>query len=96
MANMVNITSLEDGKRTVSLARNIRFVVMLNEQEDKEIQAYRFSRQIGTKSEAMRILIRKGLETEKTATTGVEFGDLSPAVAENHNTRKECCDAADI
>lgn len=31
---------------------------------------------------------------EKMATAGVEFGDLSPAAAEDHNTRKECCDAA--
>jgi hypothetical protein len=31
---------------------------------------------------------------EKMATTGVEFGDQSPVVAEDHNTPKERCDAA--
>lgn len=92
MANMVNITSLEDGKRIISLTRNIRFVVMLNEQEDKEIQAYRFSRQIGTKAEAVRTLIRKGLETEKMATTGSEFGDQNPAGAATNN-HQEMTDA---
>ena len=32
---------------------------------------------------------------EKMAATGNEIGVLSPAAAEAHNTRKECCDAAD-
>jgi hypothetical protein len=40
---------------------------MLNEQEEKAIQAYRFSRQIGTKAEAARRLIEKGLEAERMA-----------------------------
>lgn len=30
----------------------------------------------------------------KMATTGVEFGDQSPAEAEDHNTHKERCNAA--
>lgn len=61
--------------------RSARFPIMLTKQEDEAIQAYRFGRQIGTKAEAVRILIRKGLEAEKMATTGVEFGDQSPADA---------------
>lgn len=70
MTNMVNITNLEDGKRSVCGLRGIRFVVMLNEQEDDEIQAYRFSQHIGSKAEAMRRLIKIGLATEtKTATS---------------------------
>ena len=32
---------------------------------------------------------------EKMAATGSKFGDQNPAAAGNHNTRKECCDAAD-
>jgi hypothetical protein len=32
---------------------------------------------------------------ERVAATGAEIGVLSPVAAENHNTRKECCDAAD-
>lgn len=31
---------------------------------------------------------------EKIAATGNEIGVLAPAAAEDHNTRKECCDAA--
>lgn len=70
MTNMVNIANFDHGKRSVCGLRGIRFVVMLNEQEDSEIQAYRFSQQIGSKAEAMRTLIRKGLAAEtKTATS---------------------------
>lgn len=69
MANMVNFTNIEQGELSVSGMRDIRFVVMLTREEEKEIQTYRFSRQISTKAEAMRELVRKGLETEmKTAT----------------------------
>jgi hypothetical protein len=61
---------MEKIDRPICRHRDIRFVVMLTEQEDKDIQAYRFSRQIETKAEAARALIRKGLEAEtKTATT---------------------------
>lgn len=69
MTNMVNIANFEQSKRTVSGLRDIRSVVMLNEQEDKDIQAFRFARQIGSKAEAMRTLIRKGLEAETTKAT---------------------------
>jgi len=70
MINMVNITNMEKNDRPFCGLRDIRFVVMLTEEEDKDIQAYRFNRQIETKAEAMRALIRKGLEAEtKTATT---------------------------
>lgn len=93
MANMVNIANLDHGKRSVCGLRDLRLVVMLNEQEDSEIQAYRFSRQIGSKAEAMRRLIKIGLEKEM-ATTGVEFGDQSPVEAGDHNTHKERCNAA--
>lgn len=69
MTNMVNITNIEPGKRTVSGGlRDIRFVVMLTKKEDEEIQAYRFARQIGSKGEAMRTLIKKGLEKETAIT----------------------------
>jgi hypothetical protein len=69
MTNMVNFANTEHGKRSVG-GRDIRFVVMLTEKEDKQIQAYRFARQIETKAEAMRSLMRKGLEAEtKTATS---------------------------
>jgi hypothetical protein len=92
---MINITNIEQGKRTVSGGlRDIRFVVMLTEKEDDEIQAYRFNRHIETKAEAMRALIRKGLEAERIAAAGVEFGDLSPTAADHNNTPKECCNAA--
>lgn len=94
MANMVNMTNLEDGKRSVRGLRGLRLVVMLNEKEDDEIQAYRFSRQIGSKAEAMRRLIKIGLEAEEAATTGVEFGDQPPAEAEDRNTQGECSNAA--
>lgn len=90
---MVNIANFGHSKRSLHRLRDIRFVVMLTEQEDKEIQTYRFAQQINTKAEAMRALIRKGLEAEKMATTGVEFGDQSPAEAGNSN-RQETIDAA--
>lgn len=93
MANMVNIVNSDHGKRSVRRLRGLRLVVMLNEEEDSEIQAYRFSRQIGSKAEAMRRLIKIGLEKE-TATTGSEFGDTNPAEAGDHNTHKESCSAA--
>lgn len=49
--------------------RSVRFPIMLTKQEDEALQAYRFSRKIGTKAEAARELIEKGLATEtKTAT----------------------------
>ncbi|TIQ86458.1 MAG: hypothetical protein E5X38_16035 [Mesorhizobium sp.] len=70
MANMVNIANIEQSERPLGRGRDIRFVVMLTEQEDREIQAYRFDRQIETKAEALRTLMRKGLEAEtKTATS---------------------------
>lgn len=70
MTNMVNIANMEHSKRSVCGLRDIRFVVMLTEQEEKEIQAFRFSHQIGSKGEAVRALIRKALEAEtKTAIT---------------------------
>lgn len=92
MANMVNIVNSDHGKRSVRRLRGLRLVVMLNEEEDGEIQAYRFSRQIGSKAEAMRRLIRIGLETEKMATTGEKFGDPTPADAATSN-RQETIDA---
>jgi len=67
MSNMVNMINMEHSERSLHGHRDIRFVVMLNEQEEKAIQAYRFSRQIGTKAEAARRLIEKGLEAEKMA-----------------------------
>ena len=69
MSNMVNIANMEHAERAVTGLRDIRFVVMLNEQEDKDIQAFRFASQIGSKGEAMRTLIRKGLEAETTKAT---------------------------
>lgn len=69
MSNMVNIANMEHRERSLQGLRDIRFVVMLNEQEDKAIQAFRFSRQIGSKGEAMRMLIRKGLAAETTKAT---------------------------
>lgn len=92
MTNMVNIANLEKGKRSVCGLRKLRFVVMLNEQEDGEIQAYRFSQQIGSKAEAMRRLIKIGLETERAATTGDEIGVMAPAEAGTSN-RQETIDA---
>lgn len=65
---MVNITNIEHNELSVTGTRDIRVVVMLTIEEEKEIQAYRFSRHIGSKAAAMRDLIRKGLEAEtKTA-----------------------------
>ena len=93
MSNMVNIANFKQGKRSVCGLRGLRLVVMLNEQEDSEIQAYRFSRQIGSKAEAMRRLIRIGLETEEMATTGDEIGVTAPADAEQNNSLKENCSA---
>lgn len=92
MTNMVNIANSEFGKRSVCGLRKLRFVVMLNEQEDREIQAYRFAHQIGAKAEAMRTLIRKGLEAERMATTGNEIGVMTPAEAGN-STDQEINDA---
>ena len=92
MANMVNITNMEHSKRSLHGLRDIRFVVMLTEQEDKDIQAYRFNRQIETKAEAMRALIRKGLEAERIAATGNEIGVLAPAAAATTN-HQETIDA---
>jgi hypothetical protein len=74
--------------------RNVRFPIMLTRYEDEAIQAYRFSRQIGTKAEAARRLIEKGLEAEKMAATGDEIGVRAPAAAGHNNTPEECCDAA--
>jgi hypothetical protein len=92
---MVNITNIEQCKRTVSgELRDIRFVVMLTEKEDQAIQSYRFACHIGSKGEAMRTLIRKGLEAEKVATAGEKFGDPTPTVAGHNNSSEECCDAA--
>lgn len=69
MANMVKFTNFEHGEYAVSGMRDIRFVVMLTREEEKEIQTYRFSRQIGTKAEAMRELVRKGLAAETMKAT---------------------------
>lgn len=52
-----------------------------------------FSRKIRSRSEVIRQLVRKGLEAEKIATTGVEFGDTAPADTEQNNTHKESCSA---
>ena len=49
--------------------RSVRFPIMLTKQEDEAIQAYRFSRRIGTKAEAARELIDKALEAEATKAT---------------------------
>lgn len=94
MTNMVNIANFEKGKRSVCGLRKLRFVVMLNAEEDQDIQSYRFEHQIGSKAEAMRTLIRKGLEAEKMATTGDEIGVTAPADAEQNNSLKENCSAA--
>jgi len=45
---------------------------MLTEAEDREIQKFRFANQIGTKAEAARSLIKKGLETAQTKTAATE------------------------
>ena len=91
MSNMVNMTNLEKGKRSVFGLRELRFVVMLTEDENAQIQEYRFTNRIGTKADAVRELIRRGLE-KKEATTGGKFGDLAPADAATSN-RQETIDA---
>lgn len=92
MANMVNITNFDYGEQTMEVGRNVRFVVMLTAGEARAIQDFRFAKRIATKAEAARTLIRKGLETEKSATTGSEFGDTSPVEAGNSN-HQEMTDA---
>jgi kynurenine formamidase len=62
MTNMVNLVKSEDGKRTPSAPRDIRFVVMLTAKEEADIRAYRFANRIDTKAEAARNLIERGLE----------------------------------
>lgn len=69
MINMVNMTNMEGGKQMVNESRTTRFVVMLTAGEHDAIQNYRFARRLGTKAEAVRQLVVKGLEAEtKTAT----------------------------
>jgi len=80
MANMVNLTNMEDGKQMSKEPRSTRFVMMLTEGEERSLQAYRFRNHIGTKAEAARTLIAAGLR--EVATTGVKFGDPSPVEAE--------------
>lgn len=98
MTNMVNLANsglIENhSKQSVNDSRPIRFALMISEAEDQAIQNYRFANRIGSKAEAARQLVAKGLEAEKMAATGVEIGVLSPVAAEDHNTHKECCDAA--
>ncbi|TGR84252.1 hypothetical protein EN866_33450 [Mesorhizobium sp. M2D.F.Ca.ET.223.01.1.1] len=52
--------------------RDVRFPIMLTEAEDREIQEFRFAHQIGTKAEAARSLIKKGLEAAQTKTATSE------------------------
>lgn len=81
MANMVNMTNIEHGKRTVD-GRTNRFVVMLTRGELEGISKYRHAHRIGSQGEAMRRLMKVGLEKEMAA-TGIEFGDQAPAAAGN-------------
>lgn len=62
---------------------------------DDELSAmdeWGFARKIRNRSEVIRQLIRKGLEAEKMATTGSEFGDQNPADAATDN-HQEMTDA---
>lgn len=67
MTNMVNITNLEHSKQSLN-GRTVRFVVMLTQQEQEEIQEFRYASKLDSKAEAMRALIKIGLAQTKTAT----------------------------
>lgn len=67
MTNMANIANLKQGKQKAN-GRTIRFVMMLTQQEEEEIQAFRFSSKMDSKAEAARGLIKMGLAQTKTAT----------------------------
>lgn len=69
-----------------------RIAMMIEPTLVNKIDTFRFSNRIGSQAEAMRKLIKIGLENE-VATTGVEFGDTAPADAEQNNTHKESCSA---
>lgn len=63
---------------------------------DEELAAmdeWGFFRKIRSRSEVIRRLVRKGLEAERMATTGVEIGVLPPVDADNNN-HQEMTDAA--
>ena len=66
MANMVNITNSEYGKRNMEGNRTERFVMMLTERENQAIQEFRFSHRFSSKAEAARTLIELGLNAAAT------------------------------
>lgn len=54
----------------VNDSRTVRCVVLLTEAEHSAIQTYRHTNRIGTKSEALRHLVRLSLNSEMPAQTG--------------------------
>lgn len=70
-----------------------RIALMMEPSLAHRIDSFRYASRIATRAEAMRVLIKSGLENE-VATTGVEFGDAAPVEAEQNNTHEESCSAA--
>lgn len=75
---------------------------MLTSDEEQAIQDFRFANRIGTKAEAARQLIGKGLEASKSgagkemATTGDEIGVMAPAEAGNNSNLEKADVCTDI
>ncbi len=82
MTNMVNMTNKKDGKLTLKSHRTIRFVVMLTNEEMEAIEDHRFANRIGATSEAVRTLIRLGLNSQNAETrSGGSAVSRTPALA---------------
>lgn len=60
--------------------KKTRFALMLEPSLVEQVDTYRFASRITTRAEAIRVLIKSGLD-KKNAATGTEIGVLSPVAA---------------
>ena len=61
--------------------KEARFALMLEPSLVERVDTYRFASRITTRAEAIRVLIKSGLEKE-TAATGARSANSIPAAAE--------------
>lgn len=72
------------------MALTERFALMLEPDMIEKIDNYRHANRIGTRAETVRKLISRSLAGNKEkATTGSEFGDLTPSKPENSSNQEK-------
>jgi len=73
----------------VETLRQNRFVVMLTTAEEQAIQDFRFTNRIGTKADAARELIARGLRASDEEVKGPAEAPTSPSHDQNPNPAKD-------